>query len=371
MKLRRMVLSVCITSSVLLMACRTVAEDTDTELVNVDIEIKEVNVLTSSVEGTQIEEFEETVTESQPSKEELELQEWQNYLMPNVESALNVRTEPNIESDLAGKLEKGDRAVILENGEEWTKIESGNLVGYVKNEYCLYGAQALAYAQENCDIIAVATVDGLRVRQEMSTESKIIKRLEEGDKLIVDTQTQTNEDWTAVKIGDAVYYVSTEYVTVSFDVGTGTTMEEIEELRRIQAEAEQKASTQQEANTVVYQEAVSVSADDLTLLASIIYCEAGGESYEAQLAAGAVVMNRVRSSAFPNSVREVIYQSGQFGPVKTGKLARVIAQGKATASCYQAAQEVLNGADNTGGCLYFNDYNSSGKGITIGNMVFW
>ena len=81
---------------------------------------------------------------------ELELQEWQNYMMPNVEQYLNVRVEPSIEAGIAGKLEKGDRATVLEVGAEWTKIESGNLIGYVSNPYCLYGADALAYAKANC-----------------------------------------------------------------------------------------------------------------------------------------------------------------------------------------------------------------------------
>lgn len=366
-----MVLSACISSSVWLgVACGTVAEDTDTE--RVSIETEEISVVARSVESTQAEEPEETVTEAEPSKEELELLEWQNYLMPNVQSSLNVRTQPSIESELAGKLEKGARAVILENDGEWTKIESGNLVGYVKNEYCLYDAQALAYAKENCGMAATVMADGLRLREEMNTDSQIIKRLEEGDRLAVDADTQTEEGWVAVKFNDSVYYVSAEYVTVSWNVGTGSTMEEIEEMRRKQEEeAAKKAAAQQASRQVISNEAVSASTDDFTLLASIIYCEAGGENYETQLATAAVIMNRVRSGAFPNSVREVIYQNGQFGPVKSGKLARVIAQGKATASCYQAAQDALNGADNTGGCLYFNDYNSLGKGITIGNMVFW
>ena len=56
------------------------------------------------------------------------------------------------------------------------------------------------------------------------------------------------------------------------------------------------------------------------MLAALIFCEAGGEPYEGQVAEGAVVMNRVRSGIFPNSITEVIYQSGQFGPAITGKL---------------------------------------------------
>ncbi|MBS6836387.1 MAG: cell wall hydrolase, partial [[Eubacterium] rectale] len=113
-------------------------------------------------------------------------------------------------------------------------------------------------------------------------------------------------------------------------------------------------------------EAVSAGADDLTLLAAIIECEAGGESYECQLAVGAAVINRVKSSSYPNSISGVIYQKGQFGPASSGKLARKLS-GSISSSCYSAAQEAMSGVDNTGGCTSFNDH---GSGISIGNMKF-
>lgn len=72
---------------------------------------------------------------------------------------------------------------------------------------------------------------------------------------------------------------------------------------------------------------MSVAAGDQALLAALIYCEAGGESYEGQLAVGSVVMNRVRSQAYPNSVSGVIYQGGQFSPVASGRLATVLGSG--------------------------------------------
>lgn len=369
MKLKLRVLLTCVVTSILVMACGTAADDMETE--NVSIEKEETNIVTSSNENT--EDVAAQLEEAEPSEEELELLEWQNYLMPNVEDSLNVRIEPSAEAELAGKLERGDRAVVLENNGEWTKIESGKLIGYVKNEYCLYAADALAFAKENCDTVATTISDGLRVREEMNTESKIVKQLEEGDKLVVDVNAATEDGWVAVKSEDSTYYVSGDYVTVSLEIGTGITIEEIEEIRRAEEEAKARAAAEavKKAAQQTSNEAVAASVDDLTLLASIIYCEAGGECYETQLAVGAVIRNRMISSAYPNTVRDVIYQKGQFGPVNSGKLARVISQGKATASCYQAAQDALNGADNTGGCLFFNDYSSSRSGVIIGNMIFW
>ena len=111
------------------------------------------------------------------------------------------------------------------------------------------------------------------------------------------------------------------------------------------------------------------SSSDLSLLAAIIQCEAGGESYEGKLAVGSVVMNRVRSSHFPNTVAGVIYQGGQFSPVASGRFASVLASG-ANASCTQAAGEVLGG-NITINCLYFRKNDGSIPGTVIGNHVFY
>ena len=98
---------------------------------------------------------------------------------------------------------------------------------------------------------------------------------------------------------------------------------------------------------------ISDSLSDHELLSALIYCEAGGEPYEGQVAVGCVVMNRVRSSAFPNSVSGVIYQSGQFSPVASGRLATVLGNGLTTNSCRDAAATVLAGNLPYPDFLYF------------------
>ena len=117
---------------------------------------------------------------------------------------------------------------------------------------------------------------------------------------------------------------------------------------------------------------VSFAEGDRYLLANLIYCEAGGESYAGQVAVGSVVMNRVLSSVYPNTVTGVIYQSGQFSPVASGRLALALADGRATASCYQAADEVMRGTTNVGNCVYFR---TPVAGInpryTIGGHIFY
>jgi len=117
--------------------------------------------------------------------------------------------------------------------------------------------------------------------------------------------------------------------------------------------------------------AVKGDASDATLLAALIQCEAGGESYEGKLAVGSVVMNRVYSSHFPNTVAGVIYQGGQFSPVASGRLDLALSVGRATADCYRAADEAMSGITNVGNCVYFRTPIEGLEGIQIGGHIFY
>ncbi len=117
---------------------------------------------------------------------------------------------------------------------------------------------------------------------------------------------------------------------------------------------------------------VNFAEGDRYLLANLIYCEAGGEPYAGQVAVGSVVMNRVLSSVYPNTVTGVIYQSGQFSPVASGRLALALADGRATAACYQAADEVMKGTTNVGNCVYFRTpVDGISPKYTIGGHIFY
>ena len=116
---------------------------------------------------------------------------------------------------------------------------------------------------------------------------------------------------------------------------------------------------------------VQFAEGDRELLANLIYCEAGAEPYEGKLAVGAVVINRVLSSVYPDTVVGVIYQSGQFSPVRSGRLALALANGSATDACYQAADAAMGGATNVGNCVYFRTPVPGLSGINIGGHVFY
>lgn len=108
----------------------------------------------------------------------------------------------------------------------------------------------------------------------------------------------------------------------------------------------------QEASSAISTNESEDGSDMVNLLARIINGEARGEPYLGQVAVGAVVMNRVRSSEFPNTIAGVIYQKGQFTAVTDGQFDKAIAK---NSTVYKAAREALNGSDPTGGALYFYD----------------
>lgn len=116
---------------------------------------------------------------------------------------------------------------------------------------------------------------------------------------------------------------------------------------------------------------VTFSEEDRYLLANLIYCEAGNQPYEGQVAVGAVVINRVLSSVYPNTVSGVIYQYKQFAPVLDGHLALALAEDRATKACYQAADEAMAGYTNVGRCVYFRTPIPGLEGTQIGDHIFY
>ncbi len=332
----------------------------------------------------QNEDAKDVAAEEEKDQPEAPVSEWATKLMPNVEEYLNVRAEANEEAELLGKLRRGDAADILERGAEWSKISSGNVEGYVKNEFCVFDEAAETMAYELGTVYATASTGGLRVRAEANSaeETEIVHVMEEGEKIKVDTAAEAPEGWVAVKHEDSgtTAYVSAEFVSVELKLGKAISIEEEREaIRRAEEEAAAKERERQAAQSsqsaqssggqTTQRSAVSASYDDVTLLGALIQCEAGGECYEGQVAVGAVVMNRLRRG-YAGSISGVIYQSGQFAPASSGALARVLANG-VSGSCLSAAQEAINGVDNVGGATSFRGASSGQSGIVIGNHVFY
>ena len=92
----------------------------------------------------------------------------------------------------------------------------------------------------------------------------------------------------------------------------------------------------------------SIISADHRLLSKLVYAEARGETYKGKVAVAAVVLNRVASASFPNTISGVVYQSGAFTCVNNGSI-----NNTPDSECIRAAREALNGWDPTGGCLYY------------------
>ena len=121
------------------------------------------------------------------------------------------------------------------------------------------------------------------------------------------------------------------------------------------------------AREAAAQAAAETAAREKELLAALIFCEAGNQPYEGQVAVGAVVMNRMNSGQFPDTITDVIYQSGQFTPAMTGWLDSVLASDGYTDSAMQAASDALAGSNPIGDCLYFS---TGGNGYQLGDHFF-
>ena len=128
-----------------------------------------------------------------------------------------------------------------------------------------------------------------------------------------------------------------------------------EELRKAEQEKEAQEQAQQ------------IQQTQSELLASIIFCEAGNQSFTGQVAVGAVVLNRMANEAYPDTMEEVIYQPGQFCPAGSGWLDRVRSTDGYTESAMQAAEAALAGENPIGDCLYFDQ---GGYGYQIGAHYF-
>lgn len=149
--------------------------------------------------------------------------------------------------------------------------------------------------------------------------------------------------------------------------------EQKNDLARLQEELEEERRLSRLAAQSAWRDIseISFAEGDRYLLANLIYCEAGNQPYEGQVAVGAVVMNRVMSSVFPDTVVGVIYQNRQFSPVASGRLALALAEGHATSACYQAADAAMSGTTTVGNCLFFRTPIEGLTGLQIGGHIFY
>ena len=289
-------------------------------------------------------------------------------VMAKVNQYVNIRKEPNQDSEKVGVLYKDCGGDILQRQDSWTKIQSGDVTGWVSDDYLYFGEEAQKEAKEVGILTAYSETETLRVRKEASLDSGVLGLLAMGEAV---EAIEEDGDWVSINYEGETGYVAAEYVKVEFDLDTAESVEAIQAREAAEKEAARaQAAAEREATRKQQKEAVLTSASELNILAALVQCEAGGESYEGQLAVASVVMNSVRCGAYPNTITDVIYASGQFSPANSTEMSNLALSGNIKASCLQAAQEAINGNCNIGDALHFRRAGNK-DGIIIGNHVFW
>lgn len=249
---------------------------------------------------------------------------------------LDIHAEANTASAVIGQVMEDGHVAILAKYNDWVQIQAGEIAGWVPAENLV--------ETEISNEEAVAANEQVIAERTGETASE--------DEFFAEEEVQQDE--TAALQAEASEAAQNEIEEV----------QAAEEAARIEAEAQQAALAAQAAQTA------AISAEELKLLANIIYCEAGSESYVGKVAVGNVIMNRVKSASQPNTITEVVYAKGQFSPVRNGSLQRALSSDKADADCYQAAIEALAGAQPVGGKLFFRR-NNGRSGQVIGHHVFY
>ena len=383
--------------------------------------------------------------------------DWNYRAVADVTDELFIRSMGSENGKIIGYLPSAGGAYVLEKGDDWTKVRSGDVVGYIKTEYLAFGQDAKKLAEVYGTPGVEISWDGVNIFNNADPAAKIVDTVNRGEgyeytsndgtwvniqldnsksayvpaedvkeTLLLETAVPTDDYVAPVSAYSNGNYTSNSSNQTSGNNGsantgnsdnsqnvnnvpetettwtetpqTETTWTEAPQTETTWTEAPQTETTWTEApqTETTWTEAPeteapvtetpateapateapetesnassSASADDLTLLASIIYCEAGNQPRDGKVAVGAVVMNRVASSSFAGNIRDVIYESGQFMPTWDGSMSSALANG-VPSDCYEAAQAALNGENPVGGALYFNT--GSGKGIKIGAHQFY
>ena len=366
-----LMLMTCASGFMFLNGFAGIATQTDNEVTQVEVTAEEnqqeAKAVTETVTVNNMPE-EETETQNTVLEKAEKSVEWETLVLANVEESLNIRAEASEESEVVGKLYAGCKGSLLEQKDGWTKISSGEVVGYVKDEYIRYGAQAKELADTKGNLIAKVKTETLRVRENMDVNSEILGLVALDEVLVVSGDKEIKNGWIKVDYEDGTGYVSLEFVNVEYFFGSAITIEE-EMAARAAVEAE-NLEVSESGSSAVTGPATSLSSDDVTLLAAMIQCEDGNESFEGKVAVGNVILNRVNSGSYPGSVYSVVTAPGQFPPATNGTLTGVIARG-INSSCVQAAQAAMGGTNYVGGATHFRNVSSGYTGTVIGNHVFW
>nr|WP_297864676.1 cell wall hydrolase [uncultured Acetatifactor sp.] len=318
---------------------------------------KELNYLNSQLSSvvenlenleSQIREKEQEIADTQAALDEAKAtEEWQYESMVVLVRCMYEQPEENY---LTALLTAGSFAEVLNMADRIEKMVA-------------YDQKMLEAYKENRILIEESEV---RLQEErIELEALKAQAQEEKDKVSgMINQTSNSIAKYGNQISDA------EQKALAYEAQIKEKEKDLEYLKQVLAE--EIAKSQAAANGVWRDiSEVSFAEGDKKLLANLIYCEAGAEPYEGKVAVGSVVINRVLSSQYPDTVVGVIYQNRQFSPVASGRLDLALAADIANNDCYRAAEEAMSGISNVGNCVYFRTPIEGLSGISIGGHIFY
>lgn len=241
-----------------------------------------------------------------------------------------------------------------------------------QNDAALYLSQAAAQAKDIQDAASMASEDAASTESTAtaaaSTEAATAASTDAAAAVSTEAATTAGTEAAAAATTEtAAAQTQTQQQTPAASYQAAQALQALQQVQLQQAQAAAQAAQVQAAA----QTNTAVSASDRELLAAIIYCEAGNQSHTGKVAVGNVVMNRVNSAKFPNSISSVVYQRGQFSPAGSGWLNRVLKRGTVPADCYAAADEALAGSKPVGGSVFFMRRELHSSGTIIGAHCFW
>ena len=282
--------------------------------------------------------------------------------------AVNIRSKAEVNTKIVASAKKGDEFLYFDTIDNWAHIMTvSGTEGYIDGAYVSIGSNiGTAYTVEEAEAGFVFTKEVVEEKKAEAEKRADEERLQEL-KLQSEEAIAKAKERAKAKAEDGF----SEYEALENTEDSET--ESAEDAEVTEDETESDVDPDLEITTdiiTVYNDPIEIEDEELTLLAALIQCEAGGEPYIGQVAVGAVVLNRMRSGSFPDDVAGVIYDEGQFSPVDNGMLEARLEEGNILQSCYDAAEEALMGVDPTDGCLFFQ---RAGKrsGLLISNHIFF
>lgn len=355
---------------------------TEEEVVSADLNVVYRSTLTSTAV---VDEFESSIDNS----------DYSNKIISYTNERLCMYAEPEYTSDVVGVMYSGTEADIVKRGSEWTEVTSGGVTGYIKNTDVLFGEEAQKIAETIGDKEAVAKSDGLVVYSEASASSSQVAELSKGESV---GAYEECDGYVMISHEGGYGYVKADGVSISYGLDSAISIEE-EKKRQAEetAAAAKKAAEEAAAKaaaaakekyasvSTTARSSYSASADEIHLLAAIVYWESGWEPANGQLAVANVVLNRVLSSRFSqNTIASVIYAPGQFSGVAENGAPSARFQAVLNMSneqlnqrgCYDAAVTALSGQNNIGDLLFFinvrkANYNKYTSYTIINNHCFY